>query len=122
MARRWVSCGMTVTLLGSIVMHEAASTFSEGGNSIYQHDRVPQVSEGARRSYQLDFGDRQEATTQNERRVLSVADGSDHEEVFGLEETAKYRDILNLMVTESVGKTGGQTCNVAFVKTHKTAS
>lgn len=41
-----------------------------------------------------------------------VADGSDHEEVPGLEETARYRELLNSMVTESVGKTSGQVRDV----------
>ncbi|CAB1103767.1 ST [Ectocarpus sp. CCAP 1310/34] len=126
MARHWVTCCMAVALLGStrgeqIVMPEEASTISERSSPTYQHTRLPQVSEGARRSYQPDFGDRQEAITRN-GRLLPVADGSDHGEVSGLEETAKCRELLNLMVTESAGKTGGQKCNVAFVKTHKTAS
>eukprot|EP00903_Cladosiphon_okamuranus_P016251 g14989.t1 len=46
----------------------------------------------------------------------------DYAEASRLEESARHRDLLNGLVAESVEKTHNQACNVAFIKTHKTAS
>ncbi|CAN0425901.1 unnamed protein product [Pylaiella littoralis] len=43
-------------------------------------------------------------------------------EALRVQESEKHRDLLNALVAESVRKTDAQACNLAFVKTHKTAS
>eukprot|EP00752_Nemacystus_decipiens_P012934 g11447.t2 len=48
--------------------------------------------------------------------------GVNYSEFLRAEELARHRDLLNALVAESVGKTDSQACNVAFIKTHKTAS